>query len=132
MRVEMDRPAKRRSLISRLRDARRVAALVLVWLIGGLAASVACASHDLADAGFTATAHANVADNASPGGQPGPDGGDSGGTGLHCCHAAGHHVVAVLTSHGIDVATGRDRIDRPTSALLATRFVHPELRPPIL
>lgn len=132
MRIPMSAASTGRSLIARLRGARRVAALVLVWLVGGVAASVACASHDLADAGFTAAGHVAVADHASPDSHPGTDGGDSGPTDLHCCHAAGHHVVAVLTSHGFDVAADRIRIERPTSAVLVTRFVHPELRPPIL
>lgn len=131
----MRRPAESRPLISRLRDARRVAAFMLVALLGGTVSSVACASHDLADAGILGPAQlstTDVADHAHTG-APGPSGGAGTSAQVdHCCHGAGHHWAAVLVAHEFHFSSAGYATDWPPSKARATRVIHPELRPPIL
>lgn len=119
--------APSRPLITLLRGSSRLAALVLALFLAALCARVACADHDLADAGI-GQHQSHV---------PSPDGTDAGGAGTvahaygHCCHAGVNHVPALATvvsvlpiasSQGITLAD----VPTPPSAV-----VQRELRPPI-
>ena len=117
-----------RSFIALLRGSSRLAALVLVLFLTGVAINVACADHDLADAGV-----GQHQDHMSA-----PDGTNSGGAGVggyadgHCGHSGGTHApaipsVAVFSPVGAaDVLVLAETPARPSA--LSQR----ELRPPIL
>ncbi len=124
----MNRPAHSRPLLALLRGSARLAGLVLALFLSTTVMSVACAEHDLADAGV------GVCEvDASTPDSPAPDGSDwtthaSG----HCCHMGGCHVPAlasliamVTVDAGVSLARSEQR-SRPSAS------VRTELRPPIL
>lgn len=115
-----------RSLIASLRDSTRAVALVLALFLAGITANVACADHDLADAGIGQhQSHMSAPDSSPPGSSSAHVGG-------HCCHAGGLHAPALLTTvaflpfdSSIDLTTYDDPV-HPSA------MDHRELRPPIL
>jgi hypothetical protein len=112
---------------ARPRAPPRAAALVLVLFLAGIAFNVACADHDLADAG--------IGQHQSH--MPAPDGAPSSGdspahVGGHCCHASGVHVPALLASAAVlpfDSSTALSFYDEPARP---SALDQRELRPPIL
>jgi hypothetical protein len=126
----MQSPAPHRSLIALLRGSTRVAGLVLAMFLVGLVSTVACADHDLADAGIGQhQSHMPAPVDSDTGLGGGPSSGHAAG---HCCHSGGHHAPALasLVTFLPDVST--------VGLALATEPARPsvldqrELRPPIL
>ncbi len=116
-----------RFMIASLRDSTRVAALVLVLFLAGIAFNVACADHDLADAGIGQHQSHIPAPDGSP-----SSGGSPAHVGGHCCHASGVHVPALLTSAAVlpfDSSTDLNFYDEPVRPSALDQRV---LRPPIL
>lgn len=113
-------------MIALLRDSTRAAALVLVLFVAGIAFNIACADHDLADAGIGQhQTHMPASDGS-------PAGGSKAHVGGHCCHAGGVHVPALLTTVAylpVDSSTALSRYDDPARP---SALDQRELRPPIL
>ena len=115
-----------RSLIALLRDSTRAVALVLALFLAGVTANVACADHDLADAGIGQHQSDMPAPDSSTPGSPAAH------VGGHCCHAGGLHAPALLTTVALppfDSATDLTTYNEPVHP---SAMDHRELRPPIL
>jgi hypothetical protein len=117
--------ALHRSLISLLRGSTRVAALVLALFLANIAGNVACADHDLADAG--------IGQHQSH--MPAPDGTPSTSTPAdstgHCSHTGGVHAPTVLSTAAaipLDPSAALNFSDEP---FRASALGQRELRPPI-
>jgi hypothetical protein len=119
--------APHRSLIALLRGSTRLAALVLTLFLAGMVTDVACADHDLADAGI----------GEHRGDMPAPDDSNGGGGGSsahpdgHCCHSGGCHAPAIpsiVDTRPIEATTVEDcAIESNRRSALVQR----DLRPPI-
>lgn len=121
------RPATpHRPLIALLRDSTRVVALVLALFLGGIAANVACADHDLADMG--------IGEHQSH--MPAPDGSPAGNSaahvGGHCCHAGGLHAPALPTTVALQTIDSSGVLNSYHESVRPSALDQRELRPPIL
>lgn len=127
----MTRPARQRPLIGLLRESTRLAAWILAFFLSSTVLSVACAAHDLADAGigaeigFTGTA-------TDSGSVPGNDAPFSGHTVGDCCHGGCHHAPAVLPIPALATVTESSQVFLPADSPRPTATVERTLRPPIL
>ena len=116
----MKRPAPHRSLIALLRGSTRLAGLVLALFLTTMVSAVACADHDLADAGI-----GQYKDH-----MPAPDGsGSSGSRSMahsngHCCHTGGCHAPAIpslVDVLPVDTSACLASIDEPTRPSAASQ-----------
>lgn len=89
----MNRYARQDSLIGLLRGSTRLATLVLALFLAGTVGTVACAAHDLADAGIGSDTEPTAASHEAGSNEGSPSAGHPSGD---CCHIGGHHPPAVL------------------------------------
>ncbi len=124
----MNRPAHSRPLLALLRGSARLAGLVLALFLSTTVMSVACAEHDLADAGVgVCEVDASTPDSSAPGGSDWTT--HAGG---HCCHMGGCHVAALaslIATVTVDAGASLVRSEQPSRSSASVRT---ELRPPIL
>ena len=127
----MTRPVRQRPVIGLLRESTRLAALVLAFFLASTALTVACAAHDLADAGIgTAFEFAGQATDSDS--VPGNDAPSSGHSVGDCCHSGCQHAPAVLPIPAIVATTASSHFFVPTDNPPPTATVERTLRPPIL
>lgn len=118
------------TLIGRFREATRLAAFVLASFLASTALTVACAAHDLADAGIVGGIGA--ADTA-------PDAGDVPGNdapathaGDDCSHGGCFHAPALLPLVAPVAMIGPGSVFHVTDTPRPVSTHRRELRPPIL
>ena len=127
----MNRSARQRPLIGWLRASTRLAAWVLAFFLASTALSVACAAHDLADAGI-GSASGFAAQATDSGTVPGNDAPLPGHTVGDCCHGGCHHAPAVLPIPALATLTESSQVFLPADSPRPTATVERTLRPPIL
>ena len=123
--------APRRSIIATLRGSSRLAALMLALFLTSIVSTVACADHDLADAGIGQhQAHMpSLADTDPPTTGGGVSSGHSAG---HCCHSGGHHAPAMSSLVALAPVVATDDLASITDPAYLSALGQRELRPPIL
>lgn len=127
----MNRDDRQRPLIGWLRESTRLAAWVLAFFLASTALSVACAAHDLADAGIGAAS--GFAGQATDSGSvPGNDAPFSGHAVGDCCHGSCHHAPAVLPIPALAAVTESSQHFMPAESPLPATPIQLTLRPPIL
>jgi hypothetical protein len=127
----MNRPARQRPLIGLLRESTRLAAWVLAFFLASTALTIACAAHDLADAGIGSDVGFTAAAN-DPGNLPGSDAPSSGHAVGDCCHSGCHHAPAVLTILATVASAEPSHVFLPADNPCPAAPVQRTLRPPIL
>jgi len=127
----MNRPARQRPLIGLLRESTRLAAWVLAFFLASTALTVACAAHDLADAGIGSEVEITAAGTDS-GEVPGNDAPSSGHAVSDCCHSGCHHAPAVLPVPTLAASAESSHVFLPADSPRPTAPVQRTLRPPIL
>ena len=116
-----------RPFLALLRGSSRLAALVLVLFLTSMVTNVACADHDLADAGIGQhQAHMPAPDGSGSG-----DSGSSGHAVGHCCHSGGTHAPAMVTSVTLLPIDRHDAVDVANDPARPSALDTRELRPPI-
>lgn len=127
----MNRPARQRPLIGLLRESTRLAAWILAFFLSSTVLTVACAAHDLADAGIGTEIGLSGAATDS-GDVPGNDAPSSGHAVSDCCHGGCHHAPAVLPIPGMIACAQSSHVFLPEDSPRPTAPVQRTLRPPIL
>ncbi len=128
----MTRPVRQRPMIGLLRESTRLAAWALAFFLASTALSVACAAHDLADAGISSEIGFTTGQATDSGNVPGNDAPSAGHAVGDCCHGGCHHAPALLPIPAMAAATASSPVFLPTDSPPPTATVERTLRPPIL
>lgn len=124
----MTRPSPHRSLIALLRGSTRVAGWVLAVFLTTVGASVACADHDLADAGIGQhQSHMPAPDESGSSGS-----GSSADSNGHCCQSGGCHTPAITSLVAVLPVEAQVCMASAEDHAWPSAGSQRELRPPIL